>query len=117
MLDRFDPLLYVLDKGRGMEMFIRLMGGAYVHLEKGKPTGWAPFELADTAENREFLYGVVELCGRKNRLRPRRAGQSRADLKAGGEDPVPQRRRCGDGHRGRSAAPFQPAAGQHSGRR
>jgi type IV secretion system protein VirB4 len=65
MLDRFDPLLFALDKGRGMEIFIRLLGGAYVHLEKGKPTGWAPFELDDTAENREFLYGVVELCGRK----------------------------------------------------
>ncbi|SIT50783.1 CagE TrbE VirB component of type IV transporter system [Paraburkholderia piptadeniae] len=63
---RFEPLLYVLDKGRGWEVFIRTMGGAYVYLEKGKPTGWAPFELADTPENREFLYGLVELCGRRN---------------------------------------------------
>jgi type IV secretion system protein VirB4 len=66
MLLRFEPLLYVLDKGRGWEVFIRAMGGAYVCLEKGKPTGWAPFELVDTPENREFLYGLVELCGRKN---------------------------------------------------
>ena len=66
MLSRFDPQLYVLDKGRGWEVFIRAMRGAYVYLEKGKPTGWAPFELADTPDNREFLYGLVELCGRKN---------------------------------------------------
>jgi type IV secretion system protein VirB4 len=66
MLLRFEPLLFVLDKGRGWEVFIRAMGGAYVYLEKGKPTGWAPFELADTPENREFLYGLVELCGRRH---------------------------------------------------
>ena len=53
------------------------MGGAYVYLEKGKPTGWAPFELDDTPDNREFLYGLVELCGRKNRRRPR--GQADQD--------------------------------------
>lgn len=66
MAFRFDPLLYVLDKGRGWEVLIRALGGAYVYLEKGKPTGWAPFELADTPDNREFLYGLVELCGRRN---------------------------------------------------
>ncbi|MGF6872952.1 VirB4 family type IV secretion system protein [Paraburkholderia sp. MM5477-R1] len=66
MLSRFGQLLFVLDKGRGWEVFIRAMRGAYVHLEKGKPTGWAPFELVDTAENREFLYGLVELCARRN---------------------------------------------------
>jgi type IV secretion system protein VirB4 len=65
MLSRFDPLLFVLDKGRGWEVFIRALGGAYVNLAKGEPTGWAPFELADTYENRDFLYELVELCGRK----------------------------------------------------
>jgi type IV secretion system protein VirB4 len=64
-LTRFYPKIFGLDKGRGMEPFIRAIGGAYIHLEKGKPTGWAPFELPDTPFNREFLYGLVELCGRK----------------------------------------------------
>ncbi len=66
MLFRFAPLLFVLDKGRAWEPVVRMLGGAYVYLEKGKPTGWAPFELADTPESREFLYELVELCGRKN---------------------------------------------------
>ncbi|WP_233860026.1 transporter [Paraburkholderia sp. HD33-4] len=66
LLMRFEPLLFVLDKGRGWEPTVRMLGGAYVYVEKGAPTGWAPFQLADTAENREFLYGLVELCGRKS---------------------------------------------------
>ncbi|MGF6601767.1 type IV secretion system protein VirB4 [Paraburkholderia sp. GAS448] len=82
MLSRFDPMLYVLDKGRGWEVFIRAMGGAYVYLEKGKPTGWAPFELADTPDNREFLYGLVELCGRKNGV-DHQGKPIRIDLTAG----------------------------------
>ncbi|MGF6872713.1 VirB4 family type IV secretion system protein [Paraburkholderia sp. MM5477-R1] len=81
MLSRFDPLLYVLDKGRGWEVLIRAMGGAYVNLEKGKPTGWAPFELADTPDNREFLYGLTELCGRKNGV-DHQGRQIRIDLTA-----------------------------------
>ncbi|CAG9255094.1 VirB4 family type IV secretion system protein [Paraburkholderia caribensis] len=81
MLLRFEPLLYVLDKGRGWEVFVRAMGGVYVYLEKGKPTGWAPFELADAPENREFLYGLVELCGRRNGV-DHQGKQIRIDLSA-----------------------------------
>ena len=64
-LTRFYPKDLRVQQGRGMEPFIRAIGGAYIHLEKGKPTGWAPFKLPDTPFNREFLYGLVELCGRK----------------------------------------------------
>lgn len=63
MLMRFDPMLLVLDKGRGWEPVIRMLRGAYVHVKAGKPTDWAPFELAKTEENLEFLYGLVEMCG------------------------------------------------------
>jgi len=62
---RFYPKIFALDKGRGMEPFIRAIGGTYIHLEKGKPTGWSPFELEDTPQNRDFLYGLVEMCGKK----------------------------------------------------
>jgi len=65
-LTRFGPKIFALDKGRGMEPFMRAIGGAYVYLEKGKATGWAPFELPDTPFNRDFLYTLVELCGKKN---------------------------------------------------
>jgi type IV secretion system protein VirB4 len=63
---RFDPMLFVLDKGRAWEPLIRMMRGAYVYVVKGEPTDWAPFELASTPENLEFLYALVGLCGRKN---------------------------------------------------
>lgn len=66
MLMRFDPMLFVLDKGRAWEPVIRMMRGTYVYVAKGEPTNWAPFELADTPENRAFLYTLVGLCGRKN---------------------------------------------------
>lgn len=68
MLTRFDPMMLVLDKGRAWEPLIRMLRGAYVYVVKGEPTGWAPFELADSPENRDFLYTLVGMCGRRNGL-------------------------------------------------
>ena len=63
-------------QGSRLEVFIRAMGGAYVYLEKGKPTGWAPFELADTPDNREFLYGSSN-CAAAKTVSTIRASRSR----------------------------------------
>jgi type IV secretion system protein VirB4 len=63
---RFGTKIFALDKGRAMEAFIRAIGGVYFPLEKGKPTGWCPFALAKTPENIDFLYGLVEVCGKKS---------------------------------------------------
>src|SRR5690606_37047276 len=46
--------LYVFDKDRSMEAFIRAMGGSYGRLEACKRTGFAPFQLEDTKENLYF---------------------------------------------------------------
>ena len=62
--ERFEPYLFALDLDRGMELFIRVIGGSYFSLEAGKPTGLNPFQLPDTPANREFLYELVGICGR-----------------------------------------------------
>jgi type IV secretion/conjugal transfer VirB4 family ATPase len=43
------------DKDRGAELAIRAMGGQYLTLENGRPTGLNPFQLAPTPENLWFL--------------------------------------------------------------
>lgn len=61
--DRFRPNLFVMDLDKGMEIFIRAIGGSYFTLEAGKPTGLNPFQLPDNPTNREFLYTLVGMCG------------------------------------------------------
>ncbi|WP_230340293.1 hypothetical protein [Paralysiella testudinis] len=61
--ERFNPSLFVMDLDRGMEIFIRAVGGNYFALEAGKPTGLNPFQLPDNPANREFLYTLVGMCG------------------------------------------------------
>ncbi|MBR3424633.1 MAG: conjugal transfer protein [Neisseriaceae bacterium] len=62
--ERFNPYIFALDLDRGMEIWIRAMGGEYFAIETGKPTGLNPFQLPDSEENRSFLYDLVALCGK-----------------------------------------------------
>lgn len=62
--ERFDPAIFAVDLDRGMEIFIRALGGTYFSLRAGKPTGFNPFQLPDTPSNREFLYELVGVCAR-----------------------------------------------------
>ena len=64
--DRFDGKLFALDKDRGMEIFLRALGGTYVPLRAGEPTGLAPFQLEPTPQNKDFLYSLVESCAGEN---------------------------------------------------
>lgn len=47
------------DKDRGAEILIRAMGGKYLALENGKPTGFNPFQMEPTEENVLFLEKLV----------------------------------------------------------
>ena len=47
--------LIVFDKDQGLEVFVRAMGGAYALMTPGQRTGFAPFQMDDTVENRHFL--------------------------------------------------------------
>ena len=61
-MERFGPYLFVLDLDRGMEIFIRALGGTYFAIEEGKSSGLNPFQLPDTGANRMFLYRLVKTC-------------------------------------------------------
>jgi len=56
---RFGGRLVVFDKDRGMEIFIRAIGGQYSDLQMGKKTGFAPFQLEDTPDNRFFIFKLL----------------------------------------------------------
>ena len=48
------------DKDRGGEILSRALGGTYLVLPSGQPTGMAPLRaLSDTPEDRDFLIGWV----------------------------------------------------------
>jgi type IV secretion system protein VirB4 len=48
------------DKDRGAEILIRAMGGRYLAVENGKPTGFNPFQREPTESNILFLETLVE---------------------------------------------------------
>lgn len=47
------------DKDKGAEIAIQAMGGGYLSLESGQPTGFNPFQLENTESNRIFLNKLV----------------------------------------------------------
>lgn len=63
------PKLVFVDKDRGAEIFIRALGGQYEVLDPGTHTGFNPLMLADSGENREFLFRLFSFM-----LTPRRDG-------------------------------------------
>lgn len=62
--ERFDPYLFAMDLDKGMEIFIRAIGGSYFSLEANRPTGINPFQWPDTSALRDFLYELVGTCVR-----------------------------------------------------
>ena len=52
---KFRPKLFFFDKDRGAEIFVRSIGGIYIIPSASKVSGFNPFQLADTLENRSFL--------------------------------------------------------------
>lgn len=59
---RFNPYLFVLDLDRGMEIFVRALGGTYYAVEEGVDNGFNPFQLPDLPQHRSFLYHLVKQC-------------------------------------------------------
>jgi type IV secretion system protein VirB4 len=55
MLARQDVTQVVFDKDRGLEILVRALGGVYLPLKNGAPTGFNPLQLPPTATNVEFL--------------------------------------------------------------
>jgi type IV secretion system protein VirB4 len=55
MLDRQGATQVVFDKDRGLEILVRALGGEYLPLKNGVPTGFNPLQLPNTPANVEFL--------------------------------------------------------------
>jgi type IV secretion system protein VirB4 len=55
MLDRQGVTQVVFDKDRGLEILVRALGGEYLPLKNGVPTGFNPLQLPITPANVEFL--------------------------------------------------------------
>lgn len=55
-LEKHDPHVVFFDKDRGAELYVRAVGGTYLSLKNGVPTGCAPLRtLQLTPENKVFL--------------------------------------------------------------
>ncbi|HEV7614191.1 MAG TPA: VirB4 family type IV secretion/conjugal transfer ATPase [Steroidobacteraceae bacterium] len=64
MLERQGATQVIFDKDRGLEILIRAMGGEYLPLRNGIPTGFNPLQLPRTPANVEFLKAWLrELSG------------------------------------------------------
>ena len=55
MLDRQGATQVIFDKDRGLEILVRALGGEYLPLRNGVPTGFNPLQLPVTPANVEFL--------------------------------------------------------------
>lgn len=55
MLARQGVTQVVFDKDRGLEILVRALGGTYLPLKNGAPTGFNPLRLTPTPANVEFL--------------------------------------------------------------
>lgn len=64
---KFNPTVVAFDKDRGMEIAIRAMGGRYLPLKTGEPSGFNPFQMEPTPSNliflKQFVMGLVSGAG------------------------------------------------------
>lgn len=58
---KFRPRLFFFDKDRGAEIFIRAVDGRYATPDVAFPSGFNPFQLEDTSENRSFLIEFLKI--------------------------------------------------------
>lgn len=60
-LQKFNPITFFFDKDRGAELVIRALGGKYLALQTGEPSGLNPFQLEPNEPNFQFLEQLVEM--------------------------------------------------------
>ncbi|HHZ5910356.1 TPA: conjugal transfer protein [Escherichia coli] len=75
-LQRFDPLMFVVDFNRSTELFVRAYGGSYFTLQEGIYTGCNPWQLAEGPESPvwhrllAFLKRWTQVLARDNQGNP-----------------------------------------------
>jgi type IV secretion system protein VirB4 len=57
---KYKPTVVAFDKDRGMEIIIRAMGGRYLPLKTGLPSGFNPLQLPPTPNNMQFLKQFIK---------------------------------------------------------
>ena len=57
---KYQPTVVTFDKDRGMEILIRAMGGRYLPLKTGLPSGFNPLQLPPTPNNMQFLKQFIK---------------------------------------------------------
>ncbi len=60
--EKYRPTVFTFDKDQGQEIFVKAMGGQYMTLQNGQPSGFNPCSMADTPDNRAFLTQLVKRC-------------------------------------------------------
>lgn len=60
--EKYRPTVFTFDKDQGQEIFVKAMGGQYLTLNNGEPSGFNPCAMADTPDNRGFLTQLVKRC-------------------------------------------------------
>jgi type IV secretion system protein VirB4 len=81
MLDRQGATQVVFDKDRGLEILVRALGGEYLPLKNGVPTGFNPLQLPITPSNVEFLKSwLLTLSAEPSKSRRAGAVRETADL-------------------------------------
>ncbi|MDM0015050.1 type VI secretion protein [Variovorax sp. J22P168] len=61
MADKARPRIFWFDNLQGSAVFMRAMGGQLTTLSAQTPTGWNPFQLRDSPENRAYLVELLSL--------------------------------------------------------
>jgi type IV secretion system protein VirB4 len=64
MLARQGATQVIFDKDHGLEILVRALGGEYLPLKNGEPTGFNPLQLPATGEHVEFLKSWLRLLVR-----------------------------------------------------
>jgi type IV secretion system protein VirB4 len=52
---KFNCRLFMFDKDRGAEIFVRALNGQYTHIDPGRRCHFNPLQLDDSSENRSFI--------------------------------------------------------------
>jgi len=64
MLSRQGVTQVLFDKDRGLEIMVRALGGRYLPIRSGHPTGFNPLQLPETPANVEFLKAWIRSLAR-----------------------------------------------------
>jgi type IV secretion system protein VirB4 len=70
MLNRKGVTQVIFDKDRGLEILVRALGGEYLPLQNGVPTGFNPLQLPSKAHHVEFLKSWLRTLARPAAGRP-----------------------------------------------